>query len=221
MEPSSTVTRLLATEITGGTLFTVSTNDTLEDPPSSSVAVIVTVESGRTVGSDKRPTPSAVGILDDVADRGRELNRVRGDIAERTRVGCGGAFVHRHEIIVYRNRWRNIGHRQFKRHAGRLAVVVGGGDRYRSGPSGPSSAANDQLQVPLPLSTTVPADADSVTSSAGTSPNVPLFTTTLPSLTSSVLLFVVMKGNELFTRTAAAATAALESTPSLTASETK
>ena len=65
--------------------------------------------------------------------------------------------------------------------------------------AGPSLVSNDQLHVPLPVSTTSPTDAVSVTSSAPGSENVPVLDAVWSSIISTVALSAAMLGARLFT----------------------
>ena len=77
--------------------------------------------------------------------------------------------------------------------------------------SGPSLVSNDQLQVPLPLSITVPTEADSVTSSTPGSLNVPVFSAVSASLTVTPALSAATLGATLLT----VRSNAVETTPPL------
>ena len=83
--------------------------------------------------------------------------------------------------------------------------------------SGPSVVSNDQLQVPSLLSSTVPTDAVSVTSSSSGSEIAPVFVAVCPSSTVTVARSALMSGGSLTSPTLMKTPTTSEtSTPSLT-----
>ena len=180
----------------GATLFTVRVNETLAEPPSSSLVVIVTVCVGALsvvlydhVQLPALPVTVPIEAASVTVSAGTSPN-VPLFVAVWPSLTVTDA-------LLQRQRGVDVVDREVERDAARTTVLVRRGDRHslRRGVVGRVVGPRPVAGMPV----TVPIEADKVTVSAGTSPNVPLFVAVWPSLTVTDALFRVRVGATLFT----------------------